>query len=432
MQKIWARYYDNITVLDSMIGLVVDSLEQDGLKDSTIIFFFSDHGAGMPGHKRWLNASGLRVPFIVYVPKAYQHLSPFEAGSKTDQLVNFSDFAPTVMNLAGLQIPETMEGIAFMGKEQYPKRNYTTGARERADNMYECSRSISNGQFHYIRHFKPHVPYMQAGYIFSDIKDSFRELTRLRKAGQLNPEFEAYYQPKGIEELYDLSKDPHELNNLAQNPEYQNKKADLKAQLYQWIVENKDIGLLHEADYMARAQGSTPYEIGHKPDTYNIEAVLAAADKVGTGSLDDYVKLLKSSDSGVRYWGIIGLQTLGDSAKDAADELAKLLNDPSPAVKTEAAYTLCLLDAHRVEANAALKNMLNDERDWVVLHAARSIELIGNKAQELVPALQETIDRYKATPDSKKRYRDSDFATFISWSVKWALHHCGQSVDITN
>jgi arylsulfatase A-like enzyme len=110
VRKIWARYYDLITYMDKEVRGLLDDLEADGLADSTIVFFFSDHGMGLPRYKRTLYDSGLRVPLMVRVPGPWQALAPLAPGGRTDRLVSFVDLPPTVLRLAGVPVPEHMQG----------------------------------------------------------------------------------------------------------------------------------------------------------------------------------------------------------------------------------------------------------------------------------------------------------------------------------
>ena len=131
MRAIYARQYDLITKMDKGFGQIIENLKKDGLYDNTIIFFFSDHGFGLPKGKRWLLPTGLRVPLIVRIPDKYRELSTGSPGSKNNQLVNFPDFAPTVLNLAGLDIPDYMQGIPFLGKKKFDPKKMLFGSRDR-------------------------------------------------------------------------------------------------------------------------------------------------------------------------------------------------------------------------------------------------------------------------------------------------------------
>lgn len=426
-KDLWARYYDLVSVFDQKVGDVVKNLEEDGLMDNTIIFVFSDHGFGMPRYKRWLNETGLKVPLVIHIPEKYKDYFPVEQDSKTDELVSFVDYVPTVMNLADI-IPEaSMQGRPFLGKNLSTKRKYIYGARSRADDMYETSRAVRDDRYIYIRHFMPQYPYIQDGYIFSDRKESLKMLRAVHKANKLPPASEVMWHPKPIEELYDLKTDPHELNNLAESPDYQEIKSRLQKEMHKWMLEHKDIGLLHEAEFMIRSQGSTPYEYAQSED-YKIKAILEAAEMVGKASAEDLQDNLLSDDSGVRYWGVIGLLALGDKAKVAEKQLLELLNnDPSPSVQIAAAETLCKL-GNCEPTLPILEKYLKDERVWVTLYAARTTQLIGGAAKPLIPTILEVLEANRSDPGGKRKYKDFNYAAFISWPLEWSLQQMGEPV----
>lgn len=306
IREIWAHYYDILTVLDQNVGMVLDSLKADGLMEETIVFFIADHGFGMPRYKRWLNKTGMHVPMVVHVPEKYEHLVPgFSKGGHNSQMVSFIDLPATLLNLAGAEVPAYFEGKPIMGENAEPEREYAFGARDRADDMFEMSRSVTDGHYFYVRHYMPHLPYIQPGFIFSDEKEAFRELRRLHLAGQTNAEQEKVWHKKPVEELYDLKNDPTALNNLAENEQYNEIKQNLQNELYDWMVETKDLGLLPEAEYMMRSEGSTPYEYARESGDYHPEEILEAAKMVGKAEEDEILEKTVHKDSGVRYWSII-------------------------------------------------------------------------------------------------------------------------------
>ena len=206
IRRIVAGLYDLATVFDDTVGDLMEQLKADGHLDDTFVFIFGDHGNGLPRYKRWLNDSGLRVPLVVYVPENFAHLCPGGLGSQTDRLVSFVDFPATAISLAGGEIPAILQGRPFLGRTIAEPQQYVFGARSRADDMFEVSRSVSDGRFFYVRHFLPHLPYIQNSVIFDDRKASFRELRRARRAGLLNgqPAAQMWVDRKPLEELYDL------------------------------------------------------------------------------------------------------------------------------------------------------------------------------------------------------------------------------------
>lgn len=430
-KKIWSHYADNITVLDERVGHILDLLEEDGLMDSTFVFFFSDHGAGLPGYKRWVYSSGIQVPLIIHVPEAYQHLAEFGPGTKTDRLTSFADYAPTVLNLAGLDVPDHFEGVPFMGEKKFEEREYAIGARSRADNVYETVRSINDGRYLFVKNFRPHLPYMQPAHIFdTEDKEGFVEIHRLHDAGKLNPEFERYFHPKPREEFYDMKKDPLETNNLIDAPEHQQKIAEMREALKNWMtVETKDAGLLHEPEFMLRSEGSTVYETVNDPEKFDATALYEAADIVGIANAGEIKEMLNDKDSGVRYWGILAAQAKSEEGMKIVPQLKALLNDDSPVVQIEAAYTLCLFNETE-KALDVLAKWVKDNREWLALHAARSIELIQDKAKPIVPAIRETLEKFKKkSSESKSEGRKkSPYRSAIIFSLQYALKHCGEEM----
>ncbi|MGF1585976.1 MAG: sulfatase-like hydrolase/transferase [Bacteroidales bacterium] len=428
IREIWARYYDILTVLDQNVGMVLDMLEKDGLMDETIVFFIADHGFGMPRYKRWLNKTGLHVPLVVHVPEKYQHLVPgFKSGGHSSDMVSFIDLPATVLNLAGAEIPDYMEGQPIMGKNSQPARKMAFGARDRADDMFEMSRSVTDGRYFYIRHYMPHLAYIQPGYIFSDVKDSFRELRHLHKKGDLNEEQAKLWRPKPVEELYDLKTDPYELNNLANNSAFLEIKNSLKNEMHKWMIDTHDLGLLFEAEYMIRSEGSTPYEYSRESGDFDPRKILEAAEMVGTSSEDQLFEKLNDKDSGVRFWAVIGLTQLDELSIPVINALNELLMDPSPSVQIATAEVLCN-NNNSFPAVEILEKWVQDERPWVALQAARTILLVGENARPLISTMYKVLDKNLGGPDSPRKYKDGNFAAFTSWALEWALQELGESI----
>lgn len=427
-KAVWAHYYDILRLMDAQVGQVVDSLKADGLLENTIIFFFGDHGFGMPRYKRWLYQTGLRVPMVVRIPDAYQHLHIGPIDSQTNRLVSFVDFAPTVLNLAGLEPPVEMEGLPFLGLAADVERRFVFGARDRADDMYEMSRAVLSDRYIYIRHYMPHLPPIQTGFIYGDQKHAFRALRAAKEAGLNDKEQDKLWQPKEVEELYDLEVDPAELNNIVAHEDMQEIRAELRAELHAWMKESKDLGLLAEAEYMIRSTGSTPYDYA-RSDAYQIDRVLEAAEWVGRSDMGAIEAALKDEDSGVRYWGVMAIRNVPDLGSKELDVLVPLLEDDSPSVQILAAESLCLKEAHP-EALEVLRRWVIDERPWLALQAARSIQLIGPAARLLIPTLYEVLEKNLGAPNAKRKYKDFNYAAFTSWALEWALKELGEDVKI--
>ncbi|MEM7012264.1 MAG: sulfatase, partial [Verrucomicrobiota bacterium] len=200
-----ARFYDCVSVMDKHFGEMLEQLEKDGLADNTIVFFYSDHGSGMPRHKRNLQDTGMHVPLIIRFPEKWKHLAPAAPGETVDQLVSFVDFAPTMLSILGVDIPEYMMGTAFLGEQAGEPREYVYGARDRVDEAADLSRSVRDKRWLYIRNFMPHIspnqPCFWPGQ--GDIRKEIHELADAGKIAKDTPAW-AYAGPrKAREELYD-------------------------------------------------------------------------------------------------------------------------------------------------------------------------------------------------------------------------------------
>ncbi len=158
-RSILAHQYDLITVFDQEVGKLVNQLKEDNLYDNTIIFVFADHGYGLPRYKRWLYNTGIQVPFVLHVPEKYKDKVSNLTTGLVDQMVGFVDFTPTVLKLAGIERREMMEGKNFLGPNAISK-NYIFGYRDRADDVYDMSRSVFDGRYLYIRNYMPQKPYI--------------------------------------------------------------------------------------------------------------------------------------------------------------------------------------------------------------------------------------------------------------------------------
>ncbi len=422
VRNIWARYYDLITTMDKRVGELLRELEADGLTQNTIVFFFPDHGLGLPRFKRTLYDSGLRVPLMVRFPAKYQHLSPFAAGGRTDQLVSFVDFAPTVLRLAGASVPPHMQGQAFLGQGPAAPREYVFAAQSRVDEAYDMSRCVRDRRYKYIRNFMPHLPYVQPS-DYCDQAQIMQELRRVAGEGGLAGIEKPFWEPtKPVDELYDTLIDPNEVRNLAGVPAHEETLSRMRKRLWDWMAETRDTELLPEAEMHIRAVGSTPYDMAHDPKKYAQARILATAELVGTGPrvLPALVDLLKDEDSAVRYWAAVGLAALGPEAAPAADALKKALNDPSPNVRFTAAGALCRLGSCDDALPVLIQGLL-DPRQVVVLHAARTLQSLGDKARSAVRQMEFARQQCKNLDGS---YRNDNYAMFIDWALKYAQENC--------
>lgn len=392
----WAQYYDTINEADAHAGERLRELEAAGLNDDTIVFYWSDHGSGMPRNKRTAANTGLHVALVVHIPEKYQHLRPpeYEAGGRSDRLVAFVDFAPTLLSLAGIVPPDWMQGGAFLGGHQAAARTYNFGYRGRMDERTDLVRTVTDGRFVYSRNFMPHLPHGQhVGYQFRT--PTTRIWKEMYDAGQLTPVQAAFWSLRPPEELYDLVNDPDETINLAADPAHAVILENLRRVLVEHMLEIRDTGLMPEGERFERSEDSSPYELGHDESRYPLERIIRIADTASgldPEATPELAVALSDTDSTVRYWGALGLLMRGEAAViETRDNLAKALTDFSPYVRIVAAEALArfstaedletclpLLVAH---ADGSSHNV------FVVMAAMNSLEALGPEAAPMADAI---------------------------------------------
>ena len=241
-----ARHYDNIAEVDEKVGRLLHQLKEDGLADETIVFLWSDHGDGMPRAKRWVYDAGIHVPLIVRWP------GRVEPGSTSGKLVSSVDFAPTVLSLADVAVPVHMQGQVFIGSEAAAERDYVFAARGRHGGYYDMVRAARSGRYKYIRNYYPNRPYAVSG-SYRDNSPFKQELLRLHALGKLDSTEQLWFGSNPPpEELYDVKADPHEVNNLADDPAYQDVLRQMSEAVDQWMDETGDMGGLPEAQMVER------------------------------------------------------------------------------------------------------------------------------------------------------------------------------------
>ncbi len=237
-----AKMYDNTARLDSVVAQLLAELEKEGLAENTIVFFWGDHGDGLPRSKRWLYDSGLNIPLIIRWP------GKLKPGSVSDQLINSIDFGPTVLSLAGVKVPAHMQGKPFLGNQAADPRTYVFGARDRVDEAYDMMRSVRSKDYLYVRNFYPNEPFtIWVPYL--NKMPIMQEMMRLDAEGKLNSIQKSWIaQTRPAEELYDVKADPFQLNNLSEDPKFKAVLAEMRLQQENWAVTTGDMGRMNEPE----------------------------------------------------------------------------------------------------------------------------------------------------------------------------------------
>lgn len=265
-----ARNYTQIEKADRRMGELLDQLEKDGLAEDTIVFHWSDHGP-MPRGKRWPYDSGVHMPMIVRWP------GRIGEGTVNQRLLSTMDLPPTVLSLAGVDIPWHMEGNAFLGEQNDEPRSYVYMSRDRYDESYDMVRAVRDKRYKYIRNYYPDNPYL-LWIPYRNEHPILEEMWRLYLEDELEgPELLMFQRNRPVEELYDTLQDPHEINNLADDPAHQPELERLRDALDSWRDEVDDMGEIPESEMVENW-----YPGGQQPETASPVFIPICEENYGT------------------------------------------------------------------------------------------------------------------------------------------------------
>ncbi|HYI97925.1 MAG TPA: sulfatase-like hydrolase/transferase [Bryobacteraceae bacterium] len=389
----WAQVYELITAMDYQVSDRLKELEQAGLLEDTIVFFWGDHGVGLPRAKRWCYESSTHVPLVVSVPEQFRTTAQSKPGTTDDQLISLIDLGPTVLNLAGVKIPDHMHGRAFLGPNLRSKREYVFAARDRMDERYDSVRMVRDGRYRYLHNFTSHLPYAQHT-AYMEMGNIMNELRKAQAEGKL-PEAAKLFmgENKPVEELYDTENDTHELKNLASLPEHKKTLERMRNAQLKWALETRDTGLIPEPDLEERGkQAGNRYSVLHQSGSEKyLRDLWAFADSVNRNPDQQILRRsLTNLDPAFRYWSIIGLTKTTASANAAKQDILKATADPDPSVRI-AALRAAALHLGDDSAIPKLASEMTSANVYVRLHAAQALDALGGRAAPAKPALQTAL-----------------------------------------
>ena len=382
MRKHFARVYNSIKLTDNKIGELLARLEKDHLKDSTIIFFFGDHGEGIPrGKTNGINL-GYRVPFVIWFPEMYKHLSPWgTSGVVTDELINFEDLAPTLISLAGGTIPDHLSGRKLIGKDRSKLTDHQVLSADRSDNGIDLVRSVTNGKYMYSRNFMPFMPevryirYMEIGEIKQQMRKDLVE-------NKLNHLQKSLFEDRPAEFLYDIENDTWETNNLASDRAYKPILEKMRSQLKNEVLQARDILFLPEYEIGLISETSTPYEFRLINKNYPIAEIYKAASLSGFRGkeiTEQQIKLLSSANKIVRYWAILGLRSQSQKdLKPFSASILRAMNDSYPPVAVTAS-AISYQEFGNKSAEENLKKQCAGSNKDIALMAVNYLLYVDNK-----------------------------------------------------
>lgn len=387
MRADWVRWYNRLGVMDTQIAAKLKDLEDAGLADNTIVFYYGDNGGILPRSKRFLQQSGTHVPLVVYFPPKWKHLAPAAPGSRIADPVCFIDFAPTMLSLAGVKIPEYMQGRAFMGPAKAAPNEFVFCTRDRMDERYDMMRSVVDKRWLYIRNFRPDLPYVQRlDYMFK--ARGYQSWERMAAEGKLTPATAQFWGEKPSEELYDMAADPDNVTNLAADPAHRETLDRMRAALKQHTLAVNDNGFMPEG---SEHEG---YEASRKPGAYALERAFQAActaSERNTWGLPSQVAALDDPSEPVRWWAAQGIGMIGKNIANAEPALKKRLDDPSGAVQIAAAEALARI-GNASDALPVLEKWLKqNENPFFALQAANVLDRLGEAARPALPAMKKIL-----------------------------------------
>lgn len=335
-----AYHRDKIREIDEWVGKVLEKLEQGGLLEDTFVFYFGDHGGVLPGSKGYLYETGLHVPLVVRIPENWRHLVQVSPGTQMSGFVSFVDFAPTVLNLAGIPVPEEMDGKPFLGQgvdmKEMESRDEAFGYADRFDEKYEMVRSLRKGKWKYIRSFQPYYPdALHNNYRYQML--AFAEWRNMYYDGTLNGLQQRFFQAKPIEMLFDLEADPYEINNLAGTYGHQKTLIEMRGRLNQKLLETHDLGFLPESVLLAEAMDN-PVLFGNEfhPQLERLIEINSWACLPFQEAVEMLSKVLEKGNSLETYWALTVASSFGREAKPLKEEIRKLQSDQDNMVKLKA------------------------------------------------------------------------------------------------
>ena len=376
-------YHNHHKDVDKEMGKFLKDLREEGLMDNTIIFYYGDHGGVLPRSKGYLYETGLNVPMVVYVPEKWKHLNPFEIGSRTSTFVDFVDLVPTVLSLAGVNIPKGLDGTPFLGKNidktEIEKQDITFGYADRFDEKYDLVRSVRKGKYKYIRNYQPfNVDGIYNFYRYKML--AYKEWYKLFQEGKLNDIQSQFFKSRLPEALYDIENDPYETQNLASSVEHQNKLLDLRNILSNHVMNQPDLSFFPEPYFLENGL-ENGLDFGQKNKEL-IKKLIQTANL----SLEPYNEVkneiseaLDNKNPWVRYWGLITCSSFGTEASEHLEKINFLFkNDAENLVKIRAAEYLMLNDFNieSGEINNLLKNAKSETEANLMLN---SLALIKTK-----------------------------------------------------
>jgi hypothetical protein len=342
------------------------------------VFYFSDHGGILPRGKRYLHDTGTRVPLVVHIPEAFADRFPQKSGTTRVDVVQFIDLAPTLLHLAGIEVPEQMIGRRLFA----PDESETEGRvallyADRFDESYRHQRAITDGEWRYIHNFMPHLP----GALQNEYPYGIASWRAWRDAPEvsLGQHHRAFFlSPQAPGELFHTLRDPWEVKNLA-SPAIARTLAVMRSRLRQQMLDHHDLGVIPEPFWPELAPEGSIYDYAHRGD-FPWEEVVDASFRASMATENDLpylIALMEGEHPVLRYWGALGSLALGDHATKATGALENLTTDSHAANRITALHALVRIEAREPLLDALVREAItttNDPAATLALHTLYQLE----------------------------------------------------------
>lgn len=389
-----AYYLDRQKTIDNGLAKVLQDLEEAGELENTFVFYFGDHGGVLPASKGYINERGLHVPLVVRIPENFKYLVDADFGERIKGFVQFIDFGPTALHLAGIETPKDMDGKAFIGKgiskTKINKKDITYGYADRFDEKYDMVRSIRKGKYKYIRYYEPfYRDALQNNYRYKML--AYQEWRDLYEEGKLNEVQSQFFEPHPLEALYDLENDPYETQNLAQNLDYQQITKKMRKQLNKWMKSMPDLSFYPESE-LAKMAFDAPMEFG-KTHQKEIKKLMDIADLSllpFSKAEKALQKLLLSPNPVERYWALTVCSAFGTEAARFYQQTKQMSEqDNHPLVQARAGLFLAVAQKENFAPalQSALENTHSSTEAALILNMIVLLQDYHNHTFEINPQL---------------------------------------------
>ncbi|RZS96535.1 sulfatase-like hydrolase/transferase [Cecembia calidifontis] len=367
VRKDLAHYYQCMEMMDLEFKLFLDYLKSIGELENTIVIYASDHGGVMGRSKRFAFETGLKVPLMIRFPEKYQHMAPYPSGSRVSDLVTFLDLTPSILSMAGVPVPEFMQGSPLFVKENQEPNEFVFGFRDRMDEAYDQVRIVRNKKYRYIQSYMPQRIYGQhIDYLWKAPHVPAWE--NLNAEGLTDNITGQFWKPKPSESLYDVENDPFETKNLASDPRYASVVEEMRYLTMEYLKSIGDLGFVPEGILWENyQQKGLIYQKQFSKEILD-RLIEMAFQAVNNPSQELAKQLSFDENPAFRFWGAMAYLQNGEMTPEIYKDLMELSKDERGDVRVMAAESLYLLGKES-DASVILEKEFSSENPFVIIRA---------------------------------------------------------------